>query len=200
MAGVAPLSTAEQERRPVGLEGVESWAAADDRFDEQGSTGMGETYVTLWGNIATDPRRMTTPGGVSILKFRLACTASRRDPQTGDYTDGVTSWYSVACWRDLADNAAGSLAKGDPVVVYGRQVVRDWETEDGKKGTDVSIDAMTLGHDLRRGRAQFNRIKRGSSTTGEAQPGDGPDASTATGADPWAKDGSPELASVGATS
>jgi single-stranded DNA-binding protein len=47
---------------------------------------MGETYVTLWGNIATDPKRMTTTSGVSILKFRLACTASRRDPQTGEFT------------------------------------------------------------------------------------------------------------------
>jgi single-strand DNA-binding protein len=125
---------------------------------------MGETYVTLWGNIATDPKRMTTTSGVSILKFRLACTASRRDPQTGEFTDGLTSWYSVACWRDLADNAAGSLAKGDPVVVYGRQVVRDWETDEGKKGTEVSIDAMSVGHDLRRGQARFTRIKRSLGT------------------------------------
>lgn len=127
---------------------------------------MGETFVTLWGNIATDPKRMTTPGGVPIVKFRLACTASRRDPQTGEYVDGVTSWYTVSCWRDLADNAAGSLEKGDPVVVYGKQVVRDWATEDGKKGTDVSIDALTVGHDLRRGRARFSRIKRATTNGG----------------------------------
>jgi single-strand DNA-binding protein len=142
---------------------------------------MGETYVTLWGNIATDPRRTTTPGGVSILKFRLACTASRRDAQTGEYTDGVTSWYTVACWRDLADNAAGSLAKGDPVVVYGKQVVRDWETDDGKKGTDVSIDAMTVGHDLRRGSAKFTKIKRGTAVAGEGTPA--PDSTPEPGND-----------------
>lgn len=153
---------------------------------------MGETYVTLWGNIATDPKRTTTPGGVSILKFRLACTASRRDAQTGEYTDGVTSWYTVACWRDLADNAAGSLAKGDPVVVYGKQVVRDWETEDGKKGTDVSIDAMTVGHDLRRGSAKFTKIKRGAaaSTAGttESQPESPAEAPSDDTRDPWAED------------
>ena len=153
---------------------------------------MGETYVTLWGNIATDPKRTTTPGGVSILKFRLACTASRRDAQTGEYTDGVTSWYTVACWRDLADNAAGSLAKGDPVVVYGKQVVRDWETEDGKKGTDVSIDAMTVGHDLRRGSAKFTKIKRGgaASSAGPTEssaeaPAEAPSEETN---DPWVED------------
>ena len=122
---------------------------------------MGETYVTLWGNIATDPKGQSTPAGVRITKFRLACTASRRDPQTGAFIDGATSWYSVSCWRELAINAAASLTKGDPVVVYGRQVVRDWESEDGKKGTDVSIDAVSVGHDLRRGQAQFQRIRHG---------------------------------------
>ncbi len=118
---------------------------------------MGETYVTLWGNIATEPKAVATAGGVRITKFRLACTASRRDPQTGEFTDGVTSWYSVACWRDLAVNVSASLLKGQPVVVYGKQVVREWETEDGKKGTDVSIDAISVGHDLRWGQAPFTR-------------------------------------------
>src|SRR5689334_17224763 len=105
---------------------------------------MGETYVTLWGNIATDPRLQSTPSGVRITKFRLACTASRRDAQTGAFVDGATSWYSVSCWRELAVNAAASLTKGEPVVVYGRQVVREWQAEDGKKGTDVSIDAVSV--------------------------------------------------------
>jgi single-strand DNA-binding protein len=169
------------------------------RSDEQGRATMGETYVTLWGNIATDPRRMTTPGGVSILKFRLACTASRRDSQTGEYSDGVTSWYTVSCWRDLADNAAGSLAKGDPVVVHGRQVVRDWATEDGKKGTDVSIDAVTLGHDLRRGRARFSRIKRATSdANGPGEPSDAPDDGAEPTDDPWAKDPSTSIELAGA--
>ena len=121
---------------------------------------MGETFVTLWGNIATDPKGLTTASGVRITKFRLACSASRRDPQTGEFTDGVTSWYSVSCWRDLAINVAGSVVKGDPIVVYGKQVVRDWESEDGKKGTDVSIDAISVGHDLRRGQARFTRFKQ----------------------------------------
>jgi single-strand DNA-binding protein len=129
---------------------------------------MGETYVTLWGNIATDPKTMSTAAGVRITKFRLACTASRRDQQSGEFIDGVTSWYSISCWRELAINVAASLLKGDPVVVYGKQVVREWETEDGKKGTDVSIDAVAVGHDLRRGQARFQRIKRPQDTPVES--------------------------------
>jgi single-strand DNA-binding protein len=122
---------------------------------------MGETFVTLWGNIATEPKAVSTAGGHRITKFRLACTASRRDAQTGEYSDGVTSWYSIACWRDLGVNVSASLLKGQPVMVYGKQVIREWETDDGKKGTDVSIDAIAVGHDLRWGQAGFQRVKRG---------------------------------------
>jgi single-strand DNA-binding protein len=146
---------------------------------------MGETFVTLWGNIATDPKVLSTAAGVRITKFRLACTASKRDPQTGEFTDGVTSWYSISCWRELAINVAASLVKGDPVVVYGKQVVREWETDDGKKGTDVSIDAISVGHDLRRGQARFQRIKRNQ---GESSPPTTDGLSLVGGelaADPW---------------
>jgi single-strand DNA-binding protein len=120
---------------------------------------MGETYVTLWGNIATEPRTVETVNGVRITKFRLACTASRRDPRTGEFSDGATSWYSVTCFRELGRNVSASLIKGQPIVVYGKQVVRDWETED-KKGTEVAIEAMSIGHDLRWGQASFTRVKR----------------------------------------
>jgi single-strand DNA-binding protein len=126
---------------------------------------MSETYVTLWGNIATDPKVVETAGGLRITKFRLACTASRRDPSTGEYADGVTSWYSVSCWRDLGRNVATSLVKGQPVMVHGKQVVRDWETDDGRKGTEVSVDAISVGHDLRWGEASFAKIRRGQSAT-----------------------------------
>jgi single-strand DNA-binding protein len=120
---------------------------------------MGETFVTLWGNIATEPRTVETVNGVRITKFRLACTASRRDPRTGEFSDGATSWYSVTCFRELGRNVSASLIKGQPIVVYGKQVVRDWETED-KKGTEVAIEALSIGHDLRWGQASFTRVKR----------------------------------------
>jgi single-strand DNA-binding protein len=132
---------------------------------------VSETYVTLWGNIATDPKAVETAAGLRITKFRLACTASRRDPQTGDYADGVTSWYSVSCWRDLGRNVATSLSKGQPVMVHGKQVVRDWETDDGRKGTEVSIDAVSVGHDLRWGEATFAKIRRSRSAATEAADG-----------------------------
>jgi single-strand DNA-binding protein len=131
---------------------------------------MGETFVTLWGNIATEPRTVETASGLRMTKFRLACTASRRDPTTGEFTDGITSWYSVTCFRDLGRNVSASLIKGQPVLIYGKQVVRDWETED-KKGTEVAIEALSLGHDLRWGQASFTKVKRAPSpAAGEGSP------------------------------
>jgi single-strand DNA-binding protein len=120
---------------------------------------MSETFVTLWGNIATDPKHMATSAGTPLTKFRLACTPSRRDPATGEFTDGATSFYTVTCWRDLGVNAAASLYKGQPVVVHGRQTVRDWETDE-RKGTEVAIDATSVGHDLRWGQATYTKVRR----------------------------------------
>ena len=134
---------------------------------------MSETFVTLWGNIATDPKHMVTGAGTPLTKFRLACTPSRRDPATGEFTDGVTSFYTVTCWRDLGVNAAASLYKGQPVVVHGRQTVRDWEADD-RKGTEVAIDATSVGHDLRWGQAAYTKVRRTRMTVAES-PGYAPD-------------------------
>jgi single-strand DNA-binding protein len=134
---------------------------------------MSETFVTLWGNIATDPKHTITQAGTPLTKFRLACTPSRRDPATGEFTDGVTSFYTVTCWRDLGVNAAASLYKGQPVVVHGRQTVRDWEADE-RKGTEVAIDATSVGHDLRWGQATYTKIRRNRMVVADS-PGYGAD-------------------------
>lgn len=66
---------------------------------------------------------------------------------------------SVVTWRSLADNVGASIRKGDPVVVSGRLRVREWQSN-GRQGTDVEIDATAIGHDLTRGVATFQRVKR----------------------------------------
>ena len=43
---------------------------------------------------------------------------------------------------------------GQPLVVYGRLKVRDWE-RDGRKGTTVEVEASAVGHDLSRGTSMW---------------------------------------------
>jgi len=127
---------------------------------------VNDTYVTVVGNVASEIRYATTDGGIAVASFRVASTP-RRYVQ-GNWTDGHTSYVTVKCWRGLADNVHVALAKGQPVVVHGRQSVRPWERDDGRTGTSVDIDADTVGHDLRWGVTSFTKMTRGSESRSPA--------------------------------
>jgi single-strand DNA-binding protein len=94
---------------------------------------------------------------VATASFRLACTPRLR--KAGDWTDGETTWMTVTCFRSLADNAAGSVRKGDPVIVVGRLRTSVW-VKDGVQQERTVLEALTIGHDLTRGTSAFNRNER----------------------------------------
>ncbi len=121
---------------------------------------MNEGRVILSGNVVTDVKHRETQDGLHIARFRLACTPRKRDKQSQQWVDGHTSYYTVTCWRFLAENVAASVRRGDPVIVIGDVQVRDWSTEDGRTGTSTEIDALSVGHDLNRGISEFHRVSR----------------------------------------
>ena len=86
---------------------------------------MADTHVTLTGN----PELKHTGNGNLVANFRLAVTARVKDGDT--WRDGETSFFRVNVWRQLAEHAAESLAKGDRAVVIGRLKSRSWETPRG---------------------------------------------------------------------
>ncbi|WP_405808246.1 single-stranded DNA-binding protein [Streptomyces sp. NBC_00210] len=117
---------------------------------------MNDTMVTVVGNVATNVEyRETATGGVA--RFRFAVTPRRFDRQSGSWTDGHTSFYTVFAWRSLAMNLAGSVSVGEPLLVHGRLKVRE-EERDGQRRTSAEIDAVAVGHDLTRGTAAFRRV------------------------------------------
>lgn len=75
----------------------------------------------------------------------------------------------MAAFGRLAGNVAESIRKGDPVVVVGRPKVRQWENEDGVRGTDVEISAQSVAHDLSYGRTEFSKVTNGSSRSEDHQ-------------------------------
>ena len=113
--------------------------------------------ITITGLIATTPRHVVTSEGLPITSFRLASSQRRFDKASSTWVDASTNWYTVTAFRQLAINAVPSLSKGDRIVVTGRLRVRDWQTDD-RTGTNVEIEAETLGHDLFWGTAVFTRL------------------------------------------
>ena len=79
---------------------------------------MADTFVQLVGNLTDDPEVRFTPVGTQVGSFRLAVTPRVRE---GDqWKNGETSYFTITCWRDLANHTAESLSKGDRALVLGR--------------------------------------------------------------------------------
>lgn len=129
---------------------------------------MNETTVTLVGNAATEVRYRETPAGIPVASFRLASTVRRWDRERSCWNDAHTSFYTVWAWRGLAGNVAGSVGKGDPLIVRGRVRVHEWE-KDGKRHTTVEVEAGAIGHDLSRGTSAFRRGARGRPSVADRQ-------------------------------
>ncbi|WP_298227523.1 single-stranded DNA-binding protein [Gryllotalpicola sp.] len=127
------------------------------------------TSITVSGIVVTEPKYFTTSSGVAITSFRLASSERRFDRQASSWKYTPSSFYTVSTYRYLADNAKASLAKGDHVVVAGRIRVREWETGE-KSGTDVEIEAESLGHDLNWGTSAYTRRAKAAPTVDSAGP------------------------------
>ncbi len=120
---------------------------------------INDAQVFLSGYVAREPRFRITSNGISNVSMRVAYTPRRVDRETGEWTDGPTSFVSVVCWRTLADNVAKCLHKGEPVVVKGRLQVRPYD-KDGVSRLAVEVEAAAVGHDLAHGVASFQRPRR----------------------------------------
>jgi single-strand DNA-binding protein len=112
--------------------------------------------VTVVGLVATTPRHLVTQDGLPITSFRLASSHRKFDRKENKWVDGETNWFTVTAFRQLAINSAGSVAKGDRVIVSGKLRVRDWDNGE-RAGTSVEIEADNLGHDMSWGSSVFTR-------------------------------------------
>lgn len=108
------------------------------------------------GLVATTPRHEVTEDGLPITRFRFACSSREYDRKRDKWVDGLTNWYTVVTYGTTATNVAGSISKGDRIVVAGKLFVRDWDNGE-RTGTNVEIEAHALGHDLSWGTTTFNR-------------------------------------------
>ena len=96
--------------------------------------------MSFAGNLTDDPELRHTEGGIARAMFRVA-VSGRREQEP--------SFFTVIVWRDQAEHAADSLAKGSRVVVMGRLQQRSWTAEDGSARSTVEVVADELGPSLR---------------------------------------------------
>jgi single-strand DNA-binding protein len=130
--------------------------------------------VTLIGNVTRDPELKFLNSGAALCNFGLA--VNRRWQQDGEWQEEA-HFFNVTAWRDLAENLAETVEKGDRVIVDGRLQWREWEAEDGAKRTAVEVVADDVGPSLRWATASIvkNERKDGneSSSRGSGRRGSG---------------------------
>lgn len=147
-----------------------------------------EAQVHLAGYVASEPKFKKVAGDTSSARLRVAYTARRRDKETGEWSDGPTSFVNIQCWRTLADNVSMSVHKGEPVLITGRLQIRRFEDAEGAPRTAVEIEASSVGHDLTRGVARFSRSRWPTASAAAAlpdgAPGSGEGAELSDGPEP----------------
>jgi single-strand DNA-binding protein len=80
-------------------------------------------------------------------------------------TEHEASLFTVVVWRNQAEHAAESLAKGSRVVVVGRLQQRSWTAEDGSARSLVEVLAEELGPSLRWATATPVRVTQSGSVS-----------------------------------
>jgi single-strand DNA-binding protein len=128
-----------------------------------------DNTITIVGNVTRDPELTYTPSGQA--KVRLGVAVNRRwfDKALNDWAE-QTSFFDVTGWRELAENAADTLAKGSRVIVTGRLEQRSWDDKDtGQKRYAVEIIADDLGPSLRWATATVQRTEKDQGNGGPVQ-------------------------------
>ncbi|MGI9079696.1 MAG: single-stranded DNA-binding protein [Acidimicrobiales bacterium] len=115
--------------------------------------------VTLVGNITRDPELRFTPSGQATASFGLAVNRVWNDRQTNERKEAV-SFFDIVCWREMAENASESLAKGARVLVTGRLEQRSWETGEGERRSKIEVVADEIGPSLRWATAEIRKNDR----------------------------------------
>lgn len=119
---------------------------------------IGETVITIVGNLTADPELRTTGQGAQVVSFTIANTARVYNKQTGQYEDGAALFMRCSAWNDLAQHCVQSLAKGMRVIAYGRLKQHSYQAQDGTNRTVVELQVDEIGPSLRYATAQVTRI------------------------------------------
>ena len=96
---------------------------------------MALNHISIMGRIVNDLELKTTPNGVDVISFAIACDR--------DYTNGDkhTDFIDCVAWRGTAQFISKYFAKGRMIIIAGKLQTRPWTDKDGNKRKAVEIVA-----------------------------------------------------------
>lgn len=95
--------------------------------------------IVIHGRLTQDVELKKTQSGVSVCEFSVAVD---RDYQKGE--DKIADFFTVVCWRGLAENIAKWLHKGKEIAVRGRMQSEKWTDKDGNNRVAWKLQAEAV--------------------------------------------------------
>ncbi|AMM34746.1 Single-stranded DNA-binding protein (plasmid) [Sinomonas atrocyanea] len=117
----------------------------DTETEPQAARPAAGEAVTVTGNLVAAPRLDRTPAGTPVTNFTIASTPRTYDREAGQWKDGETVFVRCTLWREAAQHAAASLAKGTRVIATGTLAERTYQAKDGQTRTSQELDVDELG-------------------------------------------------------
>jgi single-strand DNA-binding protein len=102
--------------------------------------------IYLLGNLTKDPEIKYTNEGMAITEMGLAINKRWKDNNGEDVE--IVDYFNVTSWNSLAENCAGTLRKGDRIIVSGHLNLRSWESKEGKKYNIINVTADVVAASL----------------------------------------------------
>ena len=99
--------------------------------------------------LVADPELRYANNGNSVTNFRVASNSRRKNPQTGQWEDGDTTFLSVSAFGGLGENVAARFKKGQRVNITGQLKQREYE-KDGQRRTVYEVTANSVAEPVSR--------------------------------------------------
>jgi len=103
----------------------------------------GYQQCLIIGNVGRDPETRDLPNGDKVTNFSVAVTRKWNDRQTNERRE-ETTWFRVACYRQLADIANQYVRKGGQVMVAGRISARAYLDNNQQPAVSLDLNADQL--------------------------------------------------------
>jgi single-strand DNA-binding protein len=120
--------------------------------------------VTVVGRLTADPELRFTPSGSAVVNFTIASNDSYK--KDNEWVDKDAVFLRANAWRDLAENVAESLSKGDEVIAVGKLAQRSFEDREGNNRTVIELEVTSVGPSLSRATAEVKRAEKAGAGAG----------------------------------
>ena len=96
--------------------------------------------VAIMGRLVADPELRTTPAGVNVCQFRIACDRNFAKPGEQRQADFI----DVISWRQQAEFVCRYFQKGSLVAINGRLQTNNYQDKTGANRTAVEVVASNI--------------------------------------------------------